>query len=105
MGKGADDLKSWIDGFIDHYVRGHGLDQRTEKAYRMDLTLFCRWMEVKTENVAEASNWQDGLEDQMDGYIDYLRIEKSLFYLIPEKQGLGVLFVLFGRTGIDFPLP
>ena len=48
MGKGADDLKSWIDGFIDHYVRGHGLDQRTEKAYRMDLTLFCRWMEVKT---------------------------------------------------------
>ena len=102
MGKGADDLKSWIDGFIDHYVRGHGLDQRTEKAYRMDLTLFCRWMEVKTENVAEASNWQDGLEDQMDGYIDYLRIEKSLSFstLYRKNRVLGYYLSYLAEQGL-----
>lgn len=102
MGKEADDLKSWIDGFIDHYVRGHGLDQRTEKAYRMDLTLFCRWMEVKTENAAEALNWQDGLEEQMDGYIDYLRIEKNLSFstLYRKNRVLGYYLSYLAEQGL-----
>ena len=38
------DSKGLIEGFIDEHVTGKGLDDRTEKAYRLDLEHFCVWM-------------------------------------------------------------
>lgn len=34
-----------IDGFIDSLVMDRGSDERTAKAYRLDLELFFRWLE------------------------------------------------------------
>ena len=38
------DSKNLIDGFINEHVIRQGLDNRTEKAYRLDLEHFCAWM-------------------------------------------------------------
>lgn len=46
------DHKEMIEGFIDTQVTGRGLDGRTEKAYRLDLEHFYRWLEQ--ERAAEA---------------------------------------------------
>ena len=37
--------KELIEDFIEHQVVRRGLDERTEKAYRLDLEHFYRWLE------------------------------------------------------------
>ena len=38
-------LNDFIDSFISTQVIGRGLDERTEKAYRLDLEHFYKWLE------------------------------------------------------------
>ena len=47
MFSGMKDSGNLIDGFINSYVIGNGLDRRTEKAYRMDLEHFYVWADSK----------------------------------------------------------
>lgn len=85
--------KNFIDGFINEHIIRQGLDYRTEKAYRLDLEHFCDWMEQRQErNLLDGSDLtkhlkfaagvseadEDGLEDWMDAYLEYLITEKKL---------------------------
>lgn len=97
------DLKL-IEDFIDEHVVRKCLDDRTEKAYRLDLEHFYDWVEQKqnldsfrteeisgnvdnnkvvetremTETIASAG--MDCLEDWMEIYLDYLVMVKNLSY-------------------------
>lgn len=44
--------REMIQGFIDTQVTGRGLDGRTEKAYRLDLEHFYRWLEERRRSGA-----------------------------------------------------
>ncbi len=87
--------KILIDGFINEHVIKQGLDNRTEKAYRLDLEHFCHWMEEKQEvclfdgsnfvnylssNTGLVEPYAKDLEDWMETYLDYLAIEKKLSF-------------------------
>ncbi len=76
-------LQNSIEGFIDSQTASRGLDERTAKAYRLDLELFFRWLEAGREG-----NKEDGgesvicvppqcLEDKMEEYLQYLSREKE----------------------------
>lgn len=86
-----------IEGFIEEHVTRKGLDSRTEKAYRLDLEHFSKWLEQNdqkadhkaADNRASAAvGMKSGtdeeipaaihLEDQMEAYLDYLTEEKKL---------------------------
>ncbi len=97
-----------IDGFITTQVISRGLDERTAKAYRMDLENFYFWLEDVAEarsgvpiQVAGAESLAGGVqdtragmeekteymrkvtpdwEDQMEAYLEYLSDEKGLRY-------------------------
>ena len=47
MERNAADSKGFIEDFINSRVKGHGLDRRTEKAYRLDLEHFFAWAEQR----------------------------------------------------------
>lgn len=66
-------LNDFIDGFIRNQVVGRGLDERTEKAYRLDLEHFHKWME-KEQLPDNMATWQMRTEQ----YINYLLKEKGL---------------------------
>lgn len=74
------ELKNLTEEFIRSRVAGNGLDQRTEKAYRMDLGLFCAWVEQVENGSLEKTFGQGVLEDWMDKYLDYLKREKELSF-------------------------
>ena len=63
----------FIDSFIDIQVIGRGLDQRTGKAYRLDLEHFYKWME-KDGTPGEMDVWEKRIEQ----YISYLSQERRL---------------------------
>ena len=67
-----------IDDFINTQVISRGLDERTAKAYRMDLEKFYFWLEDGEGVETAKSGWN--LEDQMEAYLDYLSDEKGLRY-------------------------
>ena len=49
--------KNFIDSFIKERVIRQGLDERTEKAYRLDLEHFCAWMEeIQNEDLFDRTN-------------------------------------------------
>ena len=93
------DSKGLIEGFIDEHVTGKGLDDRTEKAYRLDLEHFCVWMSqrqgytpgVKEDNGDKGDNAEydagsgydtktggKNPEEWVEAYLDYLITEKKL---------------------------
>lgn len=77
------DSKKMIKGFISHYERGHSLDPRTEKAYRMDLEQFYVWADSSRTDTGEEGkeNPAPGFscwEDWMEAYLDYLATERKL---------------------------
>lgn len=60
-----------IDGFIDSQVVGKGLDERTAKAYRLDLEHLHQWLEL------ESSTGREKWEGKIEAYLDYLSSEKN----------------------------
>lgn len=68
-----------IEGFINSQVIKRGLDERTAKAYQLDLQLFHAWSETTFSGYS--------LEEQMDAYLEYLSREKGLrFSTLCRKQ-------------------
>ncbi len=70
-------LQNLTEEFIYSQVIGRGLDERTAKAYKLDLERFYRWLE------SEKSNHQNGLtgselKKRMETYLEYLAMEKEL---------------------------
>lgn len=82
------DSKNFIQDFINEHVIGQGLDNRTEKAYRLDLEHFCAWMEQELDQSdredygidlnGNAEPDKKHLEDWMEIYLNYLSAEKRL---------------------------
>ena len=78
--------KGLVDSFIESRVAGHGLDRRTEKAYRLDLEHFYVWAEQKRagENISGENISPDGglnsWEDWIEAYLNYLNKEKHLSF-------------------------
>lgn len=61
-----------IDSFVKHQVVGKGLDERTEKAYRIDLEHLYQWLD---------KHGKEGLREyDIEKYLDYLIKEKKLKY-------------------------
>jgi len=68
-----------IEDFISTQVVSRGLDERTARAYRMDLEKFFFWLEDVAE-IKTVAKWGVGLEAQMETYLEYLSNEKGLRY-------------------------
>ena len=84
------DHQNMTDGFISTQVVGRGLDERTAKAYKLDLERFYLWLESeeKADKNEQMSNdvWRKegkynvSVSDEMEAYLDYLFKEKGLRY-------------------------
>lgn len=64
---------SWdrkIEAFVDSLIVGRGLDERTVKAYRLDLEHLYRWLKERGTETLD--------EDLAEGYLRYLLQEKKL---------------------------
>ena len=68
------ETKELIQGFIDQQVIGRGLDERTEKAYRLDLEHFYRWL----EDMETAGTPIQSQDKEIREYLEYLAIERGL---------------------------
>ena len=64
------DILNLVEEFIQTQVIKRGLDERTTKAYRLDLQLFHTW--------SSAAGSEESLEDQMDAYLEHLAKERGL---------------------------
>lgn len=60
-----------IDGFINRQVVQRGLDERTAKAYRLDLEHLHEWL--SSDLSTERGKW----EGKMEAYLEYLSSEKK----------------------------
>ena len=118
-----------IEDFIANQVVSRGLDERTARAYRMDLEKFYGWMgdreadkegptaEVETADRVAAeseSGYSDGLgaqrgnkvepdwEDRMEAYLEFLSEEKGLRYstLYRKQRVLGYYLAYLVSQGI-----
>jgi site-specific recombinase XerD len=121
--RGIEDSKNLIDGFINSYVIGNGLDRRTEKAYRMDLEHFYVWADSKARADVRGGKTQQKkmvcqaetvrqkeivcqdettCEEWMEAYLDYLRIEKNLSFstVYRKNQVLGYYLSYLVRQGV-----
>ncbi len=86
-----------LDGLIEDFIRsqviGRGLDDRTEKAYRLDLEHFSRWLEGEEEAAAgsdpkerkikeaapkQSALEQTDLEQKVQRYLYHLSKERKL---------------------------
>lgn len=82
----GENSKGLVDGFIESRVAGHGLDRRTEKAYRLDLEHFYAWAEQKRDggNISgETISSEAGMnswEDWIEAYLNYLNRERHLSF-------------------------
>lgn len=119
----AANSKNLIEGFINEHVTGQGLDGRTEKAYRLDLELFCIWLGQKEahrvsgrtvingkssvsdmkiraypEEGLETAGWERCAED----YLDYLAMEKKLSSSTISRKNKVISYYLsyLARQGI-----
>ena len=65
------DLNQLIDGFISRQVIQRGLDERTAKAYRLDLEHLHEWLS------SDFSVQKDKWEGKIEAYLEYLSSEKK----------------------------
>lgn len=65
-----------LEGFINTQVTRRGLDERTEKAYRLDLDHFYRWLEQ--EQTFDVGSGEKDWEEEIEAYLDYLIDQKGL---------------------------
>lgn len=70
--------KKLIENFIGERVAKHGLDCRTEKAYRLDLELFYIWLGQKEAETSVEKVETDGWGACAEDYLTYLTMEKKL---------------------------
>ncbi len=106
MERNAADSKGFIEDFINSRVKGHGLDRRTEKAYRLDLEHFFAWAEQRQrENIVsgekeerETKDW----EDRMEAYLEYLNKERKLSFstLYRKNKVLGYYLSYLAKQGV-----
>ena len=68
-----------IEDFIANQVVSRGLDERTARAYRMDLEKLYGWIGDVAGTKSEIGGQPD-LEDRMEAYLEYLSDEKGLRY-------------------------
>ena len=96
-----------IEDFISAQVVRRGLDERTARAYRMDLEKFYVWLEAAEVHepfagmgkpAADKADW----EDQMDTYLAYLSREKGLRYstLYRKQRVFGYYLAYLVSQGI-----
>lgn len=92
-GRAAD---NYIEGFIDSQVTGRGLDERTEKAYRLDLEHLWVWLEKDEELSAAKEKTEGELREQVSrpclpkDMADWERkIQQYLIYLSQERKLRG----------------
>ena len=64
-----------IDEFINSQVIQKGLDERTAKAYRLDLEHLYQWMDL------EPSDGRKKWESEIESYLEYLSSEKTGVHL------------------------
>lgn len=83
------DKKALMEGFISSYGKGHSLDPRTKKAYRMDLEHFYSWLDSSIKEGTHGSGAETerngtvkpGIvcwEDRAEAYLEYLAVERKL---------------------------
>ena len=80
-----------IERFVQAQVRGKGLDERTEKAYRLDLEHLYRWLEIQGKKTPD--------EKDIERYLEYLLSEKGLKHSYEKIQGLLLLHGISYETG------
>jgi len=97
--------QNMTDGFISTQVVGRGLDERTARAYRMDLERFYLWLESGED--ADVRGWQQkvfgtSIPDEMEAYLDYLSREKGLRYstICRKKRVFGSYLTYLASQGI-----
>ncbi len=66
-----------IEDFINTQPSGHKLDERTQKAYRLDLEHFYRWVNENSNYDFGADN-HNRWETNIEAYLKHLSIEKGL---------------------------
>lgn len=103
--------KGLVEGFINSRVVGHGLDQRTEKAYRLDLEHFHLWAEKEQarsfrEGICMGA-WADKVkagqwEDWMESYLDYLKRERKLSSatICRKSRVMGYYLAYLAKQGV-----
>ncbi|MCI8957875.1 MAG: tyrosine-type recombinase/integrase [Lachnospiraceae bacterium] len=99
-----------IEDFISAQVIGRGLDERTARAYRMDLEKFYFWleeqepqhMETVEDNQEKANRAETGWEAQMETYLEYLSGEKGLRYstVYRKQRVLGYYLAYLVSRGV-----
>lgn len=74
--------QNMTERFISTQVIGRGLDERTAKAYRMDLERFYLWLESGEEESRRYGKREAGKSEpeEMEAYLEYLSREKGLRY-------------------------
>ena len=99
-------LDGLIEDFIRSQVTGRGLDDRTEKAYRLDLEHFSRWLErdggAEAEtDLGEAALGGADLEQEILRYLRYLAMERKLRTSTISRKGRGFRYFLtyLAQTG------
>lgn len=76
--------QNMTEKFISAQVVGRGLDERTAKAYRIDLERFYLWLETdgadgqNTKNPGQNKLSGTSVPDEMEAYLAYLSGEKGL---------------------------
>ena len=121
--------QNMTDGFINTQVVSRGLDERTAKAYRLDLEKFYRWLESgeegghdlsrtggqpdegeraepatdKNELARNRKNMNvDSVSEKMEDYLNYLSREKGLRYstVCRKQRVLGYYLSYLASQGI-----
>ena len=104
MGMGRS-LGEQIDGFIECLVMDRGSDERTAKAYRLDLELFFRWLGSSEGDIYQPRGQRDSMylcpaEMERSGEEEELGKERSGYTL--EKAMESYLEHLSGERGRRF---
>ncbi len=99
-----------IEDFISAQVISRGLDERTARAYRMDLEKFYFWLEEQKPqygktveaNQEKANRTETGWEAQMETYLEYLSGEKGLRYstVYRKQRVLGYYLAYLVSQGV-----
>ena len=106
----SQDFPNRIEDFISAQVISRGLDERTARAYRMDLEKFYFWLEEQEPehgktveaNQEKASRTETGWEAQMETYLEYLSREKGLRYstVYRKQRVLGYYLAYLVSQGV-----
>ena len=102
--------QNMTDGFIHTQVVSRGLDERTAKAYRLDLEKFYMWLESEerdNQSIAQTNRQSQNLHavsvpDKMEDYLHYLSSERGLRHstICRKKRVLGYYLAYLASQGV-----